>query len=439
MDDPSSSSYLFAFVCLALSGMFSASEAAILSSDEVRLKSRYSSDRRLPSALAVKKSPASAISFILLGNTLVNAVFAGLVASIVHSLVLRDGGLADAIATATATAILLVFSEITPKLVAGGNPEAVALWASSWLPGFASRLRPLSDLLTSFSRHLASRLPEPALSEEDFGELRFLAAVEYGEEAGVISGLEKEMIWGAMETPDLMAKEIMTPRPQIVAAGEDDSAKEALDLMLEEGFSRIPVYVDSIDKVTGILNMKDIASFISRSPGDWRERLERMPCVQLAVKPYFTHERKRVSDLLIEMRLKGVHTAIVVDGHDGVSGLVTLEDVLEVIVGDIQDEYDEEAPELLMVEAGCWQAVGGLRLADLAEAVDIDLPTDEFDSVADFIMACLDRVPSQGDAYSLVNPRLTFEVRDMEGPRIRRVMVRLQGNVDDGLNGGGMP
>jgi len=296
VDDPSSSSYLFAFVCLALSGMFSASEAAILSSDEVRLKSRYSSDRRLPSALAVKKSPASAISFILLGNTLVNAVFAGLVASIVHSLVLRDGGLADAIATATATAILLVFSEITPKLVAGGNPEAVALWASSWLPGFASRLRPLSDLLTSFSRHLASRLPEPALSEEDFGELRFLAAVEYGEEAGVISGLEKEMIWGAMETPDLMAKEIMTPRPQIVAAGEDDSAKEALDLMLEEGFSRIPVYVDSIDKVTGILNMKDIASFISRSPGDWRERVERMAWGQPGVEPHFSQWRKRGTD-----------------------------------------------------------------------------------------------------------------------------------------------
>jgi putative hemolysin len=434
VDDPSSSTYLFAFICLVLSGAFSASEAAILSSDEARLKSRYSSDPRLRSILAVNKSPAPVMSSILLGNTLVNAMFSALAAFIIHSIVPGDAGLADAIATAAATVMLLVFAEVSPKLVSGGNPEAVALWASSWLLGLARALAPVSSVLTALSGHLVACLPQPDTAEEDFGELRFLAAVEYGEEAGAISGLEKEMIWGAMETHDLLAKDIMTPRPRIVAASEDQSTAEALDLMLKYGFSRIPVYADSIDNVTGILNMKDIALLISCSPNDWRERLDLMPCVQLAVRPYFTHERKRVSDLLIEMRLKGIHTAIVVDGHDGVSGLVTLEDALEVIVGDIQDEYDEETPELVMSEAGCCHVVGSVRLADLAEAFDVELPTEEFDSVADFIMACLDRVPSEGDAYSLVGPRLTLEVVEMDGPRIKRAIVRLS-EMETGRHG----
>ncbi|NLC15106.1 MAG: HlyC/CorC family transporter [Firmicutes bacterium] len=433
MDDPGGSSYLLALCCLVLSAYFSGSESAIFSSDEVRLKSKYPGNKRAQQVLGLKKNPNALLSSILLGNTLVNILFSSTFTVIVYSLLPKSQGLAEALSVVFGTALVLLFGEITPKLLAGSNPEALAVRVVGSLTWLQLILKPFTTVLEKVASLFAWLLPKPDRDPEEMEEMseaRVMAALEYGEDTGAISYAEKEIIAGVIDSRDIDVSEVMVPRPRMIAIEEQASALEALKLMLREGFSRIPVYHGSKDNITGIANIKSLAIFLGERPSDWEEALADIPVKQFAVEPYFVPESKNVSDLLQEMKALGVHMAIVVDEYDGVSGLVTIEDLIEEFVGDIQDEYDSENMEYEVLGEGRWRMPGSISLVELEDFTGIEIDNEDCDSLAGLVMMCLGRVPVPGDAFCLIEPKVCFTVEDVKGPRITEVLVeRIEGET----------
>jgi putative hemolysin len=423
VDDPGGSSYFIALVCLLLSGFFSGSESAIFSSDEVKLKSAYSGNTKAGKVVGLKRDPGSFLSSILFGNTLVNITFSSVIAVIVYSWFPKSKGIAELIAMIAGTILILIFGEITPKFLMGSNPESSALRVITVLSWFQAIMTPFSRVLVEVAAFFSKLLPENTEHTEDLSEARVLAALEYGEDTGAIGNAEKEIITGVIDSRGLEASEIMVPRPRMAAMQEDKSVLDVLKLMLKRGFSRIPVYLDSKDNITGIVNIKDLAVFIGERTANKADALSDIPAKQFACAPYFIPESKNVSDLLYEMKARGVHMAIVIDEFDGVSGLVTLEDVIEEIVGDIQDEYDLENREIVDFGNGRWRVPGSISLADFEGLTGIEIENEDCDSIAGLVMTFLERVPFPGDTFCLIDPKVCFTVQDVKGPRINKVLI----------------
>ncbi len=456
MDDPGGSTYyLAAIVCLILSAFFSGSETALFSADEIRLKSVYRQRRGSGRVLDLRQQSKSTLASILLGNTLVNVMFASLVTAIAYSWFRGSQSLKDLVATGAGTLCILIFGEITPKILCSSNPERIALSVSGVIRFMGYVMRPFSAGLERVAAFFASKLPRAAavaITKDELNEARLLGAVDYGETSGAIRNDEKEMIYGVIEAQDVEVSDVMVPRPQVVAIEENKSALEALDLMLKYGFSRIPVYSGSIDNTNGIISIKDIAAYVgdriaegglaeggfaegglagSESPenrtgsGDWRKLLAARLAKTFAQSPHYVPETKKVPGLLSEMKAKGIYMSVVVDEFDGVSGIVTLEDLIEEIVGEIHDEYDSREIGAVLVREGVWQVPGRMSLVDLEDITGISIDTDECDTVAGLVMQCLDRVPEPGDTFHLTHPPVRVEVGEVRGPRIQKVEIRL--------------
>jgi CBS domain containing-hemolysin-like protein len=259
---------------------------------------------------------------------------------------------------------------------------------------------------------------------EELTEARLLATVDFVETSGAIRNDEKEMIYGVIESKEVEAVDVMIPRPSMIAMQEDRTGFDALNIMLKYGVSRIPLFAESRDNITGIVSIKDLINAAGEDQARWQAVLGDRPAKSFAAQPYFVPEGKRVTDLLKEMKSLGIHMSIVVDEFDGVSGLVTLEDILEEIVGDIRDEYDGGDQSVIRLGDNVWQVPGRMSLSDLESVVDLDIEIEDCDSVAGVVMEYLDRVPRPGDSFDLDDPPLSFEVQEVDGPRIRRVVIR---------------
>jgi len=431
VDDPGGSTYFVALVCLFLSAFFSGSETAIFSSDEVKLKSTYSSSRRAKKVLELKSDPEHFLSAVLFGNTLVNVVFSSSVALLAYSWFPKSKGFAELVSTVLGTVVLLIFGEITPKFIAGSNPERVAVKIGTAVTWLKTIMSPFSTALVYFVELFSRFLPAADESSVDLTEARIMAALEYGRTTGAIGSAEKEIITKLIETRELVASEVMVPRPKVAAIEEEKSALEALNVMLEHGFSRIPVYSESKDNITGIVNIKDLTVFIGEHPHDWAEILSGIPARDFAVAPYFIPESKKVTDLLYEMKETGIHMAIVVDEFDGVSGIITLEDLIEEFVGEIEDEYDVTERDFSQIDERTWCVPGSMSLTDFRDLTGIEIESEDCDSIAGLVMMCLDRVPVPGDAFCLVEPKVCFTVQEVSGPRITKVICELAEERED--------
>jgi len=425
VDDPGGSTYLAAVICLLLSAFFSGSEAAFFSSDLIKLRANFGNNKALNKVLRLKEDSKALLSSILLGNTLVNVMFSSLIATIVYSWFSSAQVFGEFLAIAIGTVLVLLFGEITPKLVATTDPEGFAIKVGPWFNLLQRGMHPFSKVLETVASSIARLVPGKNRDLESLSGARFRAAVEYGERSGLIRNDEKEMIYGVIESQDREVSEVMVPRPKMVALQEDRTALEMLELMLSRGFSRVPVFSDSKDNITGVVNIKEVAAFIAANPSSWHEKLGQIPARTFASSPYFVPETKKVADLLYEMKETGTHMAIVVDEFDGISGLVTLEDLIEEIVGDIQDEYDQEEPSLVNLGDGRWQVTGSMSLADFEDATGVAIDIEDCDTIAGLVMNFLDRVPVPGDAFCLIEPRLFLEVKEVRGPRIVKVLVNL--------------
>jgi putative hemolysin len=415
--------YLGALVCLVLSAFFSGSEIALFSSDEIKLKSLYRNHRGLNGVLSLRDHPEATLSTILLGNTLVNIMFASLITSIVHSVAKVSHGMTGTISTMLGTVLVLIFGEITPKILASANPEGIAVRIAGLHSYLGSLMRPFTATLESLANAMSRKIPKDNAKSEKLNEARLLGAVDYGETSGLIRNDEKEMIYGVIEAQELEVSEVMVPRTQVVALPEETSALDALKIMLKRGFSRIPLYLDSKDNTTGIITVKDLAHFVGANGDNWKEYLSTRTASSFARPPHFVPESKNVTDLLYEMRSAGQYMSVVVDEFDGVSGIVTLEDLIEEIVGEIHDEFDPGGSRAVPLGHGTWQVPGHMSLVDFEDAAGTSIDDDDCDTVAGLVMKYLERVPVAGDSFSLIEPKITFEVKEVRGPRIQKVNI----------------
>src|SRR5579863_8789643 len=399
-------------VALILCGIASASETALTSVSRIKLKNLVEEgDQKAAEIERLLAEPNAFLSTILI----VNSVAVIVASSMATVLALRfSTSFGELISSVVVSLVVLIFCEITPKTAAVQNPLR---WARGLLPlvkGTAWVLHPIVVVLgkiTSFLvRMLGGQVKRgPFVTEE---ELRLLVTV--GEEEGVLEEDETEMIHSIFEFADTTVREVMVPRIDMVTLESDATVNEAVDMAMQGGFSRIPVFEENIDNIIGVLYTKDMLRQL-------RDEHDRLPIRDLVRAAYFVPETKKLDDLLREIRQKRVHMVIVVDEYGSVAGLVTIEDLVEEIVGDIQDEYDRE--ELLYERITDNEYVFDAKISidEFNELMDADLGDEDYDTLGGFLYAQLDKIPNVGDTSSYKD--LTFTVLSTRGRRITKVRV----------------
>jgi CBS domain containing-hemolysin-like protein len=315
-----------------------------------------------------------------------------------------------------AAVVMLILAELVPETIALEHRDRLALWLARPLAVISMAATPLvrfSVWLSNATSRLFGAAPHsgmPIVTEEEIKTL-----VDAGEEEGVIQEEEKEMIYSIFELEDTLAREVMVPRIDVVALDVTTPLLEALDTIMEAGHSRIPTYRETIDNVVGVLYVKDLLPYLRQGRTD-------VPLAKVLREAYFIPETKRASDLLPDLQQRRVHMAVVVDEYGGTAGLVTIEDLLEEIVGEIQDEYDTEEPYVEFISESEYIFDARVDLDDLNRLMDVALPTDDSDTLGGFIYTELGKVPVIGDRVSFGDMRLTVE--SVAGRRIKKVRVQ---------------
>ncbi|MGQ0550135.1 MAG: hemolysin family protein [Armatimonadota bacterium] len=401
-------------VLVLLAAFFSGSETALFAANRLRLRhQKEEGGRHADVALSLLEQPARLFSTLLIGNNIASTAAAVLATTTMVRLVGPERGALYAFVIMTL--VLLIFGDITPKTLAAHHAERLALLVArpvqwmSWLLGPVIRiLALLTNLLTRpFGGRV--RVDAPMVTEEEIQML-----VRMGEEQGVLEQDEREMIHSIFAWGDTVVREVMVPRIDMVCVEADDPIEALLEVVRVHGHSRIPVYHETIDQIVGLVHVKDLlAAFrLGKLEGVVRD---------FARPAYFVPETKRLDELFREMRRKKVHMAISVDEYGGTAGLVTIEDLLEEIVGPIQDEYDVEEPPIKVLNERVALVDGRVNLEDVNAALRLDLPAGDVDSVGGFVYSLLGHVPAQGERVTYDGVELAVE--RVDGNRIAQVKI----------------
>ncbi len=393
-------------VLLFFSAFFSGCEAAFLSLNKIRIRrlaKEGEENARIVEELI--REPEKLLTSILIGNNLVN-IAAASVATAVAIQIFGNKGVG--IATGIVTFLILVMGEITPKSIATRNAEKISLTLAKPIKLLIKILTPAIALLTFVTLPIVKKSGKTKhiVTEE---EIKLL--VEMGEKEGVIERKEKEMIKGVFEVGDMVAKEVMVPRVDMVCIELNSSLKEALELIRKTGFSRIPVYKENRDNIVGILYAKDVLRNLDR-----QVKIE-----EIMRQAYFVPETKKLGELLKEMQQKKLHMAIVVDEYGGTAGLVTMEDILEEIVGEILDESEMEEEMIKQIDENTWMVNARARIDEINEALDLQIPEEEFETIGGLVFNKLGKIPKAGDSIKINGIKITVE--KMRDKRIRRVRI----------------
>jgi len=426
--DPSFFIYFTVFVVLLiLSAFFSASETAFFSLTKSNLEklSRSKSPARRQIAVLLTE-PKKLLISIIIGNTISNTAIATVAAFLTTRLSIQyglDRLLILLLNVLVVTLVVLIFSEIIPKVTAVKNAQKTALKLVYPLTFFYYLFLPLSALFFILTQLLTKLLglekDKHILSDQ---ELRTL--VEVGEEKGALEKDEKEMIHSILEMSDTITREIMVPRTDMEALEKSTSLKEVLALVNDKLHSRVPVYDESIDNIAGILFLKDLLPFIKKKDQ------ASFDLGKLVHPPYYVPEQKKINELLREFQKERIHMAIVVDEYGGTSGLVTLEDVIEEIVGEIQDEYDEEMPLFEKIDNTTFIVDASMQLDELNEELGLDLPEEEgVDSLAGFLLGRFGSVPKFDE--KLEYDRYEFTITKATKKRIEKVKIVIKNESRD--------
>ena len=391
---------------VAMSAFFSASETAYTSLNRARLKSAANGgDRRAARTLALAEDYDRLLSGILVGNNIVNILSASLATVLFVRLL---GGSGVSVSTAVMTVVVLMFGEIAPKSIAKERPEAVALAFYPVLNFILKVLTPIIFLTTRW-QSLVYRVFKPS-DDRGITEEELITIVEEAENEGEIDEHESELIRSAIEFNDLTAQDILTPRVDVTAVEVDDSLEDVARVFERSGRSRIPVYENSIDTIVGILHEKDFYRLRGKAG------LRKMMTAPLCVVP-----STQLAVLLKLLQKTKNHMAVVVDEYGGVVGIVTMEDILEELVGEIWDEHDEIVEDIVKLGDGEWRVSGSASLDDLRELVDIG---DEFESVTvnGWVLEVLGHLPQPGDIFDYNGLRVTVERVGQR--RVERISVK---------------
>jgi CBS domain containing-hemolysin-like protein len=363
----------------------------------------------------LRQDPNRFLTTILIVNS-TSLIVSSSVATLLFNQILPEPWNEIAVAVGLSV-IVLIFSELTPKNIAVRRPSAVAVILARPVRALSIILRPVIAVLGTIVSALMTLLGQGGgmSTAVTVTEDEVMATIELAERSGSMSEEETERIEGVVNLDKIQAGEVMKPRVDVVAVPADMPLMDALDVVLREGHSRIPVYDESIDRIVGILYDKDLLRYI-------RENEVNVSLRDIAREAIFVPESKRADDLLREFQKKKVHIAIVVDEYGGTAGLVTIEDLLEEIVGEIQDEYDTEEPLVVRVNDDEWVFDAMMRIEEVNEEMEIELPADNgIETLGGFVFERLGDVAEMGDVVQ--SDGLTLEVIEVEGKRIKKVRI----------------
>lgn len=415
MDEHSIILLVIIIFCVIMSGYFSATETAFSTLNRIKMKNMAEDgNKKAAKALKLADNYDTLISTILIGNNIVN-ILASSLATVLFVKLLRDENLATTLSTVVMTVAVLIFGEVSPKSIAKESPEKFAMFSAPLIGVLSVVFTPLNFLFRQWKKllsHIFKAEEAEGITEEDL-----ITIIEEAEEDGNFEKSETELIRSAIEFNDLEVGDIFTPRIDVTAIEIGTSKKEIKEIFIETGYSRLPLYEENIDNVIGILYYKD---FFAMNSGE---------DVESILKPViFVPKTQKVSELMKELQEKKLHLAVVTDEYGSTAGIVTLEDILEEIVGEIWDEHDDIVLDIREIADGEYIASGKASLDKLFEELDMKYENDS-QTVNGWVMDNLGRIPVEGDTFEADG--LSAKVLKMNGRRVENLSITKLAPVED--------
>ena len=417
---------IFLAILLALSAYFSSAETAYTAVNELSLREHADAGKKSAiTALKLLSNKSKLLSAILIFNNVVNLSASALTTTLAMKY-LGNGYVA--VATGILTFVLLIIGEITPKTIANIKSEKIALRYAGALYIIVKLLTPVIVIVDKFSRSFLKLLKvDPDAAREAMTEYELRTIVDVSHEDGVIESEERQMINNVVDFGDSCAKDVMIPRVEMCSININASFDELKEEFFSKKYTRIPVYEETPDNIVGLLNMKDILFY---------ENYDGFNIRSIMREPNFTFEYKKTSDLLMEMRENTIPMIFVLDEYGATVGLVTLEDLLEEIVGEIRDEYDEDEKDLIKeFEENKYLLDGSLKLDDINNALGTSLESEEYDSIGGLIIEKLDHIPELNESVELEGEYIRLVVNQMDKNHIESVIMEFipHSESDDSL------
>lgn len=409
---------------LLLSAFFSSSETALTTVNKIRMRTlSESGNKRADRVLRVTDDSGKMLSAILIGNNIVNLSASSLATSLaIHYL----GNVGAGIATGILTFLILIFGEVTPKTLATIKADSIALAIAGIIDVLMKILTPVIFIINKLSIGLLFLLRiNPKDGSQQMTEEELRTIVDVGQETGVIENEERNMIHNLFDFGDAEAKEIMIPRIDMTFVQVDATYQEVLDVFRQDMFTRLPVYEDTTDNVIGIINMKDFLLEQDDETFSVRSMLR---------DPYFTYEHKNTADLFLEMRKSSISLAIVLDEYGVTAGLITLEDLLEEIVGEIRDEYDaDEEDDITQISDREFYVLGSANLDDVSDALGYSFESDDYDTIGGYCLGLLGHLPEKNEII-ITDDNVLLRIDRMDKNRIERVYIKLPETITEKEN-----
>lgn len=418
MDTPGAIQLVILFVLVILSGFFSSAETALTTVSRVRMRTlEEEGNKRAARVNKILENYSKMLSAILIGNNIVNLSAASLATTLAARINLAVG-----IATGILTLVVLVFGEIVPKTWAMLSSEKLSLIYSGIIYGLMQLMTPVIFLLDKLSGVILRLFGiDPNKKTTTMTEAELRTYVEVSHEDGIIESEEREMIYNVFDFSDALAKDIMVPRINMVTVSVTDSYEQVLQVFRESMYTRLPVYRDDKDNIIGIINIKD---FILT------EDQEHFRVEDILRDAHYTYEFKKVADLLIEVREKTTSVTFVLNEYGATVGMITLEDLLEEIVGEIRDEYDADEEELIQEKGErTWLVEGSMKLDDINDELGTKLDSEDYDSISGIIIESLNRLPEDEEEVILENG-IRLKVQGIDQNRIKKVLMTLPEESD---------
>lgn len=410
-------------IMIILSAFFSATETAFTSANRIRLKSLASEGKhRAEYVLRITEKYDRLISCLLIGNNIVNIV-ASTVATVLFTTVLPENGATWS--TVVMTLVVLFFGEITPKTVAKMIPERFAMAVVPIIGFLMALLKPIIVIIQFWQNLLSKMLGD--IKDTGITEEELMTMIDEVQEDGILDEDETELIRSAIEFTDVTAEEILTHRVNIIGVDHEMTMKEVGEVFNEHTFSRLPVYNETIDDIIGILHERDYMRLLLAGDEDWHKVIQPAECFP---------ENVKIQHLLQSLQQQQAHMAVIVDEFGGTQGIVTMEDILEELVGEIWDEHDEVVVDYEELEDHSYSVSGAMNIDEFFETLDLDVDTDEYESstVSGWVSEMLGKLPHAGDAFEYDQAKekiASIKVLQVEDRKVARILVTLRDKPEE--------
>ena len=408
-------------VCFIFSGFFSGSEVALFSLDKKKIKSTFPNSAIVQEYLQnLLENPRRLLVTILIGNTVVNVAASIIAVSLALDIAQSFGFSQNVVLTLQIillTILILLFGEVTPKIWASKNPAAFSKVVAIPIHWVSVIIYPVSETITEFIRLLVSKIRiDKKKSAINPDEIKELATI--GLEKGTIEDEEHELIHSIVGFKTLSVSEIMTPRVDMIAISTDSNFSEVINEITRTGRSRIPLYKEDLDDIVGVIYAKDLLPYFKNA-----ELRKNLSLEKIARKPMFVPKTKMIDSLMHDFQDKKMHIAIVVDEYGGTAGLVSLEDIIEEIIGEIRDEYDKEENPVTKIDEKNYLVLGRISIDEIKETLEININTEEaeYDTIAGLVLNFAGQIPKEGYSFDFENHR--FTVKEVLNKRIKKVQI----------------